>query len=86
MAPPTVWLARLSVSHRRAALDVGFGDEARIPPMVRLLVAALDKDLSKQITSIAAHLPELSNESGESRILHINVEYLTHPYFSVLAA
>lgn len=86
MAPPTVWSARLSVSHRRAALDVGLGDEARIPPMVSFLLAALDQDLSKQITSIAAHLPELSNEPGESQTLQINVQYSTHSYFSVLAA
>ena len=52
--------------------------------LVRLLVAALDTDLSRSVTSIAAHLPEISNESGKSRELHIDVEYLTASFVSVL--
>jgi putative zinc finger/helix-turn-helix YgiT family protein len=52
--------------------------------LVRLLVAALDKDLSGNVSSIAAHLPEISDESGKSRELHIDVECLTASFVSVL--
>ncbi len=52
--------------------------------LVRLLVAALDKDLSRSISSIAAHLPEISDESGKSRELHVDVGCLTASFVSVL--
>lgn len=52
--------------------------------LVRLLIAALDTDLRRSVTSIAAHLPEISDESGKSRELHIDVEYLTGSFVSVL--
>lgn len=54
--------------------------------LVRLLVAALDADLSGKVSSIAAHLPEISDESGKSRELHIDVECLTASFVPVRTA
>ena len=53
--------------------------------LIRLLVGALDEDLSSKISSIAARLPDISDESGESRELNIDVERLTHSFLSPLA-
>jgi putative transcriptional regulator len=52
--------------------------------LVRLLVAALDKDLSSNVTSIAAHLPEISDGSAKDWELHIDVEHLTASFVSAL--
>jgi putative zinc finger/helix-turn-helix YgiT family protein len=54
--------------------------------LVRFLVAALDSDLRGSVTPIAAHLPEISDESGKSRELHIDVECLTASFVSVRTA
>jgi putative zinc finger/helix-turn-helix YgiT family protein len=57
-----------------------------IDRLVRLLVAALDADLSGSVSSIAAHLPEISDESGKTRELHIDVDCLTASFVSVRTA
>ena len=63
-------------------------DEDPIGPsndrLVRLLVAALDKDLRSKVSSIAAHLPEISDEPGKGWELHIDVEHFTASFLSVL--
>jgi transcriptional regulator with XRE-family HTH domain len=54
--------------------------------LVRLLVAALDEDLSGSVPSIAAHLPAISDESGDDYELHIDVELLTYAFVRELTA
>lgn len=53
--------------------------------LIRLLVAALDKDLTSSVSSIAAHLPVISDESKNWE-LHIDVRSLTYSFLSALTA
>ena len=51
-----------------------------IDRLLRLLVAALDKDLIGNVTSIAAHLPNISDDLGKGWELRINVETLAYSF------
>ena len=64
--------------------------EDRIGPsndrLVRLLVAALDSEMRAGVHAIAEHLPLISDESGTSRELHVDVVTLQTAFVSVLKA
>jgi hypothetical protein len=54
--------------------------------LVGLLIAALDTHLTRRVPAIAAHLPEISSESAESRMLRINLKSPDHSFISRTAA
>ena len=54
--------------------------------LIRLLVAALDKDLSGNVSSIAAYLLEISDDSGKNWELHIDIGSLISSFFSARTA
>lgn len=61
--------------------------EDRIGPasdrLIRLLVAALDTDLNRDVASIATHLPKISDQSGKQWNLHIDVESLAYSFHTL---
>lgn len=64
--------------------------EDRIGPstdrLIRLLVAALDSELRPGVSTVAEHLPQISDESGKDRELHVDVETLQTAFLSVSRA
>ena len=64
--------------------------EDRIGPtndrLIRLLVAALDKDLIENVPAIVAHLPNISDDPNQSWTLNIYVENLTYSYEPIRSA
>ena len=50
--------------------------------LIRLLVAALDPELSGNVVSIAAHLPKIGDDSEKVWDLNIDVEALTYSFLS----
>jgi putative zinc finger/helix-turn-helix YgiT family protein len=64
--------------------------EDRIGPasdrLVRLLAAALDSELRPGVSTIAEHLPEISDESGKVWELHVDAATLQTTFLSVSKA
>jgi putative zinc finger/helix-turn-helix YgiT family protein len=64
--------------------------EDRIGPvtdrLVRLLVTTLDSELRPGATAVAEHLPEISDESGKVRELHVDVRTLRTAFTAVSRA
>ncbi len=54
--------------------------------LTRLLVVALDKDLSSQVASVAEHLPQISDEPGTAWELHVNAHTLQATFTRVSRA
>jgi putative zinc finger/helix-turn-helix YgiT family protein len=64
--------------------------EDRIGPatdrLIRLLVTALDEELRPQVGAVAAHLPQISDESGRGWELHVNAGSLQTAFVAVSKA
>lgn len=64
--------------------------EDRIGPatdrLVRLLVAALDSELRPAVSTVAEHLPEISDEAGKVWDLHVDVQTLQTTFLRVSKA
>lgn len=54
--------------------------------LIRLLVIALDKDLSSQVASVAEHLPQISDEPGRAWELHLDAHTLQATFTRVSRA
>jgi putative transcriptional regulator len=54
--------------------------------LIRLLVAALDTELSGNVVSIAHHLPNIADDSKKVWELNIDVEALTYSFLAVRTA
>lgn len=54
--------------------------------LMRLLVAALDSDLRRGVTAVAEHLPQISDQSGESLELYVDAVTLQTAFLSVSRA
>ncbi|MEP7367347.1 MAG: type II TA system antitoxin MqsA family protein [Acidobacteriota bacterium] len=65
-------------------------DEDRIGPatdrLVRLLVAALDKDLRPALPAVAGHLPQISDDAGADYQLQVDSQTLQTAFLRVLRA
>lgn len=51
--------------------------------LVRLLVAALDPELTKDVPAVAEHLKEIADTPGRELELHVDVEALTAAFVGV---
>ncbi len=64
--------------------------EDRIGPandrLIRLLAAALDKEMRPAVSAIAEHLPQISDERGKSWELHVDVVTLRATFVAVSRA
>jgi putative zinc finger/helix-turn-helix YgiT family protein len=54
--------------------------------LIRLLVTALDKDMSSQVSAVAEHLPQIRDESGSGWELHVDVQTLQTSFVPVSQA
>jgi putative zinc finger/helix-turn-helix YgiT family protein len=54
--------------------------------LVRLLAAALDRELCPGVSAVAEHLPQISDESGKVWELHVDVATLQTTFLSVSRA
>jgi putative zinc finger/helix-turn-helix YgiT family protein len=54
--------------------------------LIRLLVAALDSELRPGVAAVAENLPQISDESGALRELHVDVTTLLGTFLSVSKA
>lgn len=64
--------------------------EDRIGPsndrLIRLLAAALDKEMRSSVSAIAEHLPQISDDQGKNWELHVDVVALTTTFVAVSRA
>jgi putative zinc finger/helix-turn-helix YgiT family protein len=54
--------------------------------LVRLLTAALDRELRPGVSAVAEHLPQISDESGKAWELHVDVVTLQTSFLSISKA
>ena len=61
--------------------------EDRIGPsndrLIRLLAAALDKEMRPRVSAIAEHLPQISDDQSKAWELHVDVATLTTTFIAV---
>ena len=54
--------------------------------LVRLLVAALDDELRPAVSSVAQHIPQITDEPGQNWVLHVDVVALTTAFYTAKVA
>ena len=54
--------------------------------LIRLLAAALDRELRPGVSAVAEHLPEITDDAGELWEMHVDMTTLQTAFFCVLKA
>jgi DNA-binding transcriptional regulator YiaG len=65
------------------------GEDRIGPPtdrLVRLLVVGLDNELRSEVSAVAEHLPQISDEPGKDWEMHVDVETLQTTFLSASRA